>query len=61
MNATDPLEMVKEIIGQNKEDDYILDPSFHAEQLAEKSPELGKILKSSDISVTAKEFKKIFA
>ena len=57
MNTNNPIEAAKEIIGQNREDDYILDPSGHAELFSVNSPEVGKILKSSDVSTTAKEFK----
>lgn len=58
MDATNPIETAKEIIGQNKEDDYVLDPGGHAEQFAAKSQELEKILKTSYVSTTAGEFKR---
>jgi hypothetical protein len=57
MNATDPVKMAKEIVGKNEEDDYILDPTGHAEQFKQNAPELVKILSSSNVSVIAEEYK----
>ncbi len=41
-------------IGEGKEDDYVIAPTKHADQLAEQAPALAKILRRSEISTVAR-------
>ena len=56
MNARDIIEAAKDIIGQNEEDDYIIEPAGHAEQFEREAPELARVLKSSQVKTEAKEY-----
>ncbi len=43
-------------IGRGETDDYIIAPTRHAEQLAEKAPEMAAILNRSAVHVAARQF-----
>lgn len=57
MDDSDILQAAREVIGENKPADYILDPEGHYEQFQKNAPELAKILKASDVGAVAKEYK----
>lgn len=56
MNKIEPIEKAKQSIGDNRPDDYIINPTKHAEQFKEIAPELANILDSSDVKVAAQEY-----
>lgn len=57
--ATDnPILRAQEIIGSNKPDDYVIQPSKHADELRTTAPALAAILDSSLVKVTSQQFEK---
>jgi len=52
------IESTKKIIGKNKDNDYILNPSEHTGMYEKEAPELAKVLKATEIVSIAKEYKR---
>ncbi len=60
-NNINNIEIAKEAIGENKPNDYIINPTQHAEEFKETAPQLATILNSTEVKVVAQEFEELDA
>ncbi len=58
MSKDEAVERAVEVIGQNQDDDYVLDPDGHAEALASKAPALASLLRTTKIETLAQQYKR---
>jgi hypothetical protein len=54
--STDPIQLAQDIIGAAGKDDYQIAPTTHAAAFESKTPELGKILRSSRVGLAAGDY-----
>jgi hypothetical protein len=56
MAATDPIKLAEEIVGEEKDNDYQIAPTRHAEEFKDKAPALSDILGSSRVKAAAQTY-----
>ena len=59
MDQTEAIDLAKEAIGRGQPDDYILEPTRHAEQLDNKAPALVRLLGKSEIENLAAQYERL--
>jgi hypothetical protein len=58
LSQTEVIDRVEAVIGEGREDDYILAPSKQAAALADTAPALGRLLRSGTIGTYTKQYER---
>ncbi len=58
MSETEKIRKAQEVIGNNEDNDYIINPTGHSELYSNQTPEFAQILDSSEVSMLAEEYER---
>jgi hypothetical protein len=58
VDQTEVITRAREAIGEGRPDDYVLAPTKHAEELANKAPALARLLQSSQMETLAHQYER---